>query len=327
MNFPVLLTGASGFVGGHLAQALLRRKEKIKLLVRSTSRLPFKPGASVELCEGDVTDRASVEKAMKGVRTVYHLAGLLRGADYAHYEKVNAQGTRNVCEAFARQKNKKRLVYVSSLSAAGPSPKGGALTEDDEPHPVSFYGRTKLAGERIVRSFGSKIPATILRPGAVYGPREKDVLEYFKMVKAGWVLIPGDVGLKVSFVYVDDLVQAILAAGRSPRARGETFFVSDGQSYTWVEYSAVIAKALGRSFRVVRVPMPLVQAAAYLADFKARLTGRASIVSTDKIKEAPGPGWVCSNAKIVRKLGFRPRYDIGRGVQKSVDFYLKAGWI
>ncbi len=310
-----------------MAEALGRQKKKIKLLVRSSSRLAFKPGANTQLCEGDVTDRASVEKAMRGVETVYHLAGILRGADYAQYERVNAEGTRHVCEAFARQKKKKRLVYVSSLSAAGPSAPGEALTEDAPARPVSFYGQTKLAGEEIVRSFQKKFQTVILRPGAVYGPREKDVLEYFKMVKAGWVLIPGNGSLRVSFVYVDDLVEAVLLAGKSARARGETFFVSDGQDYSWEEYSRVIAKVLGKSFRVLHVPMPLVKAAAYLADFKARLTGKASIVSTDKIKEAPGPGWVCQNSKIVRKLGFKPRYDIERGISRSLDFYLKSGWI
>ncbi|MGH7739720.1 MAG: NAD-dependent epimerase/dehydratase family protein [bacterium] len=327
MNFPILVTGASGFVGGHLVEALGRQKKKVTLLVRPTSRLAFKPTPNMRLCEGDVTDRFSVEKAMRGVETVYHLAGLLRGADYAHYEKVNVQGTRNVCEAFARQKKKNRLVYVSSLSAAGPSEKAGALTEDSPARPLSFYGQTKWGGEEIVRSYQEKMKTVILRPGAVYGPREKDVFEYFKMVKAGWVFVPGDGSLRVSFVYVADLVEAVLLAGKSPKALGQTFFVSDGRSYTWEEYSAVIGRALQKSFRILHVPMSLVKATAYLADWRARLTGKPSIVSTDKIKEAAGPGWVCSNEKIVRRLGFKPRYDIERGVRESVGFYLNAGWI
>jgi nucleoside-diphosphate-sugar epimerase len=326
MNFPILVTGASGFVGGHLVEALIRQKKKVKLLVRSSSQLAFKRTPNIQLCEGDVTDKQSVEKAMRGVETVYHLAGLLRGANYGDYEKVNVAGTRNICEAFTHQKKKKRLIYVSSLSAAGPSEIGQALTETMPARPVSFYGQTKLSGEEVVRSY-QKMKSVILRPGAVYGPREKDILEYFKMVKQGWVLIPGDGSLKVSFVYVADLVQAILLAGKSPRAPGNTFFVSDGKSHTWEDYSAVIGKTLRRSFRVLHVPMFLVKGTGYLADLKARLTGRASIVSTDKIKEAPGPGWVCSNEKIVRKLGFRPRYDIGQGIRESVDFYLKAGWL
>jgi len=327
MNFSVLLTGASGFVGGHLAEALVRKKQKIKLLVRSSSRLAFNPDSNMQLCEGDVTDPASLQKAMAGVETVYHLAGILRGPNFANYEWVNAQGTRNVCEALAREKKGKKLVYVSSLSAAGPSEINRPLTEEMPAHPVSFYGQTKLMGEEIVRSYQKKLKIVILRPAAVYGPREKDLLEYFKMVKQGWVFVPGDGAQKVSFVHVFDLVEAILLAGKSPQASGEIFFVSDGKSYTFEEFSRVIAGALGKSFRALHIPMPLVKAIAAAADMVGRITGKPGILSSDKIKEAVVPGWVCDNRKLVRKLRFKPEYDIEKGVRNSVEFYLKAGWI
>ena len=327
MNFSILLTGASGFVGGHLAEALVRRKQKVKLLVRSSSQLAFPATPLIQLCPGDVTDPESLQKAMVGVETVYHLAGVLRGPNFANYEWVNAQGTRNVCEALAQQKKGKRLVYVSSLSAAGPSEINRPLTEEMPAHPVSFYGQTKFMGEEIVRSYQKKLKTVILRPAAVYGPREKDILEYFKMVKQGWVFIPGDGAQKVSFVHVFDLVEAILLAGKSPKASGETFFVSDGKSYTFEEFSGVIAGALGKSFHTLHIPISLVKVVAAVADIIGRIRGKAIILSSDKIKEAVVPGWVCDNRKLVRKLGFKPKYDIEKGVRNSVEFYLKAGWI
>ena len=327
MKSSVLLTGASGFVGGHLAEALARQKHRVKLLVRSSIRLAFTPTAETLLCDGYVTDPASLERAMRGVDQVYHLAGILRGADFSAYERVNAQGTRNVCEALAQQKKRKKLVYVSSLSAAGPSEKDQSLTEDKPPRPVSFYGQTKLMGEEIVRSYQGKLDTVILRPAAVYGPREKDILAYFKMVKRGWVFLPGDGSQRVSFVHVFDLVDAILLAGKSPRAKGKTYFVSDGKSYTFGEFCDVIAQALGRSFRRVLVPMPWVRAAAALSDEMTRVTGKAAILSSDKIKEAEAFGWVCGNRKLVRELGWKPVMDIQKGVVNTLDFYLKAGWI
>jgi nucleoside-diphosphate-sugar epimerase len=327
MNFSILLTGASGFVGGHLAEALVRQKQKVKLLVRSSIRLAFPTTPLMQLCEVDVTDPESLQKAMVGIETVYHLAGILRGPNFANYEWVNAQGTRNVCEALVRGKKGKKLVYVSSLSAAGPSEVNKPLTEEMPAQPVSFYGQTKLMGEEIVRSYRKKLKTVILRPAAVYGPREKDLLEYFKMVKQGWVFIPGDGAQKVSFVHVFDLVEAILLAGKSPKASGETFFVSDGKSYTFEEFSRVIAGAQGKSFHTLHIPIPLVKAVAMLADMVGRITGKPGILSSDKIKEAVVPGWVCSNQRLVRKLGFKPQYDIEKGVRNSVEFYLKAGWI
>jgi len=188
---PVLITGASGFVGGHLAQALAEKNVKTKLLVRQTSRLPFAVGPNMELCYGDVTDEESLRKAAQGVKVIFHLAGALRSDDFSYYKKINVEGTRNVCEAAVRVKGLKKMVFISSLSAAGPSEAGRPIDETMTGNPVSYYGKSKLMAEDIVHSFGKKFPWTILRPGAVYGPREKDIFNYFKMVRQGLVLLPG----------------------------------------------------------------------------------------------------------------------------------------
>lgn len=187
---PVLVTGASGFVGSHLAEKLVQTGVKVKLLVRKTSKIPFKLGPQIQLCYGDVTDRESVKAAAVGAKVIYHLAGILRGSSFQKLNEVNAEGTRNVCEAALGLAGLKKLVYVSSLSAAGPSRNGKPVDENASCQPVSLYGITKLKGEEIAHSYGSRLPLTILRPGAVYGPRETDIFAYFKMVKDGWVLLP-----------------------------------------------------------------------------------------------------------------------------------------
>lgn len=327
---PVLITGASGFVGSHLAEALAREKIKTKLLVRKTSRLPFPITSQMELSYGDVTDLESVRKAVKGVKVVYHLAGILRGADFSVYQKVNAEGTRNVCHALKGEKGFRRLVYVSSLSAAGPSPLGGEIDETMPCHPVSFYGQTKRMGEEITLSYQKKFEVSILRPGAVYGPRETDIFEYFKMVRQGLVVNGGDGTQRVSFVYVADLVDAILLADRSPKAKGQIFFVSDGKSLNWNELSAHIGRTLKKSYKSFNVPLGIVRIAASLGDGVARVTGKSflpPIVSVDKLKEAGEPGWVCNNEKISKRLGFKPKVDIEKGLRNTVQFYLTAGWL
>ncbi len=313
-----------------MAEALVRQKAKVKLLVRSTSRLPFEPASSMELCYGDVTDLESLRKAVRGVKIVYHLAGLLRGADFSAYEKVNAEGTKNVCRAAETEKGIKRLVYVSSLSAAGPSTKGGEIDEKMVCHPVSFYGQTKRMGEEIVLSYRRKFEVTILRPGAVYGPRETDIFEYFKMVRQGLVVNNGDGTQKVSFIYVEDLVEAILLAAHSSKAKGQIYFVSDGKSLDWNELSAHIGWELKKPYKTFNVPLGIVRMVASLGDLFARCTGKSflpPIVSSDKIKEGQATGWVCSNRKIQRELGFKPKFDIRRGIKKAVEFYHSADWL
>jgi nucleoside-diphosphate-sugar epimerase len=326
---PVLVTGASGFVGGHLAEALARQKVKVKLLVRSNSKLAFKPTTNMELCYGDVTDLESLRKVMKGVQVVYHLAGVLRGSDFSVYRNVNAEGTRKVCQAAAENKVK-RLVYVSSLSAAGPSAESGPIDETAFPKPVSFYGQTKLMGEDIALSYQQHYPVTVLRPGAVYGPRETDIFEYFKMVANGLVVIGGGDTQKISFVYVDDLVNAVILAAHSKKAEGETYFVSDGQSYYWGDITHLIGKTLGKSFATVKLPLGLVKIVTSIGDVITGLTGKSilpPIVSGDKMKEAQVPGWACNNRKLREQLGFKPKVDIKIGIAKTVETYISAGWL
>jgi dihydroflavonol-4-reductase len=324
---PALITGASGFVGGHLAETLAAKRVRVKLLVRRTSRLPFKPGPLMEPCYGDVTDPESLKKAVKGTRIVYHLAGILRGSDRNQLENVNAQGTENVCRAMAGERGPKRLVCVSSLSAAGPSRPGKPITEADPCRPVSLYGETKLKGEQIALSYQKKFPVTVVRPAAVYGPRETDIFAYFKMVRQGLVLIPGDGRQEVSFVHVADVVDSLLLAGTSPKAVGETYFVSDGKSYRWDEFAGFVGKALKRSFITIRIPMGIVRIVAEFGELGAKITGKPTMVNRDKIKEGAAPAWVCSDAKISKQLGFRPKFNLAKGVEDTVKFYLSAGWL
>ena len=323
---PALVTGASGFVGSHLVEALARQKVKVKLLVRKTSRLPFKLTPEMELCYGDVTDFESVQKAMKGVKVVYHLAGILRGSNFSKLEQVNAQGTRNVCRAAEQEGGVRRFICVSSLSAAGPSRAKSAMDEKTPCQPACAYGETKLMGEQIALSFRKKIPMTVLRPGAVYGPRETDIFAYFKMVRQGMVLIPS-IEQKVSFIHVLDLVEAILKAAHSPKAVGQIYFVSDGKGYSWEQISAFIGKSLKKTYFTFKVPMGVVKMVAGLGEAVEKVSGKASMVNLDKIKEAYFPLWVCSNKKIREELGFNPRFEIQRGIEDTVRFYHSAGWL
>ncbi len=327
---PVLITGASGFVGSHLAETLAKQKIKIKLLVRTTSRLPFQLLPGMELCYGDVTDLESVRTATRNVRAIYHLAGVLRGSDLSSYRKVNVAGTWNICWAAAEAGTVKRLTYISSLSAAGPSEVNSEIDETMPCRPISFYGQTKLEGEKIVQAFNGKFQVSILRPGVVYGQRETDLFEYFRMVNRGLVLNSGDGNQRVSFIHVADLVEAILLASQSLKANGRTFFVSDGQDISWNELAQLIGNVLKKTYKTFNVPLGIVRIVASLGDWAASWTGKPllpPIVSKDKVKEAAAPGWVCSNRKIRRELSFTPRIDIRKGIVDTARFYLENGWL
>ncbi len=324
---PVLLTGATGFVGGHLAETLGRQGVSTRLLVRSASRLPFTPGPRCEVVLGDVTDREAVRKAMKGVRTVLHLAGVLRGFSLADYERVNVQGTRLLAEAALEAPTVRRFVFVSSLSAAGPSPFGRGLIESDTPNPVSFYGSTKLAAEKeVARILRRRVSWVILRPGAVYGPREKDIFQYFQMANRGVAFLPGRGTQTVSYVHVDDLVDAILRAAASPRASGKTYFAAS-DDVDWARLIELIGQALGKRVLTLKIPLPLVKLVAVISEGVGRFRGKAAILNRDKVKEAAQPAWICDAGRLRRELAWKPRWDLAAGIRHAAESYKRAGWL
>lgn len=325
LTHTVLVTGATGFVGGHLVEALARQGTPVRLLVRDARRLAFPLTKGMEIVKGDVTDASSLEAAVKGATTVLHLAGVLKGLRFEDYERVNAGGTRLLCEAMARAGGAKRLVLVSSLAAAGPCERGQVRTEKDPDAPVSFYGTSKRMGEEIARGFSDRFEVTVLRPGAVYGPRDRDVFEYFKMVRSGIVLLHGDGGQQMSFVHVDDVVQAVLLAAEVPSAAGRTFFVADGEVSTWGAMLRIAGEAMGRKFIEIHVPIPVVGVVAGVADLVARFRGRPGILNQDKVKEARGGAWTCSIEEARKTLGYQPRWALREGVAHTIDWYRRQG--
>ncbi|NOT07000.1 MAG: NAD(P)-dependent oxidoreductase, partial [Gemmatimonadales bacterium] len=207
----VLVTGATGFVGGHLVDALLRRGDTVTALVRSRAKGEALAKRGVTPAPGDLADDAALRAAARGQEVVYHLAGLVAAHSEAEFQTVNADGTARLVAAVAAGAPSARLVLVSSMAAAGPSPAGGKLTGTEPARPVTAYGRSKLAGERAVAE--GPLPWTILRPPAVYGPGDLELLRVFKATAFGAVPVFGGGGQELSMVYGPDLAEAIAAAG------------------------------------------------------------------------------------------------------------------
>ena len=206
---------------------------------------------------------------------------------------------------------------LGSLAAQVGAPGFEVIVVDD--------GSREMAPD-FIREWSRYFPVTVVRPAAVYGPREADIFAYFKMVRQGLVAIPR-LTQKVSFIHVLDLVDAMIQAVHSPQAVGQVYFVSDGKSYSWEEFSGFIGQCLKKSYLTFKVPMGIVKMVAVLGELAEKLTGKASILNVDKVKEAAFSSWVCSNRKICQGLGFNPRFEIQRGIENTVQFYHSAGWL
>jgi nucleoside-diphosphate-sugar epimerase len=314
-----LVTGASGFIGRRLVMELARRGGETACLVRRTSRTAPIRDLPVEFVLGDLGDVSSLVSAVKGREYVFHLAGVIRSVDGPALDAANTLGTRNLLDACLRAApGLKRFVFVSSIAAAGPSPEGKSLNEDDEPRPVSDYGRSKLAAEHIVLSAKDKLPVTIIRPPNVIGPGSKEIARAAALLGKRLVPSLGDCRPRTSLIDVDDLVTALLLAAESPRSAGQTYFVTDGRSYAWREITAALAEELGVGRFTFKVPFGIQILAARLSETAARFTRRPPFLTREIVRAGRDHFWIYDGSKAGRELGFRPRYGMRESVRRAV---------
>lgn len=323
----VLVTGANGFLGSHLVEELLSRGQQVRGLVRRTSDLRWLEGLDLELAYGEVTDPASLPAAVREAQIVYHLAGVTKARSQPDYDRVNHQGTVNLLEA-CRQHHPglEKFVLVSSLAAAGPSAEGRLLRETDLCRPVSDYGRSKLLAEQAAALFMDRLPITVVRPPAIYGPRDKDFLVYFGMLRRHLRPLLGWGERRLSICHVRDAAVGIILAGQSPRSAGQIYFIS-GQETTWDELTRIMTAALKVRTLTVRVPLFAVHLAAFWAEMFAPLMREAPVLDRRKAREMSQRCWTCDWSKARDELGYRPSVPLLEGIRETVEWYREAGWL
>jgi nucleoside-diphosphate-sugar epimerase len=321
----ILLTGASGFVGSHILDSLRDRGLSTAVLLRPTSNYrfiaPHLPG--IEIRPGSIDDPQSLAKAMTGISHVVHCAGATKARRISDFYQVNQVGTRNVVAA-ANAQNVKRLIHVSSLAAAGPATPERPAREEDPPQPVSEYGKSKLAGEDEVRN-RSQGEYVILRPSAVYGPRDEELLRLFKAVKRH--LLPRTGHQALSLVFVRDLAQTVIHCLDHPAAVAKTYFVAARERVTATRLAAEIAANL----KIWTLPLPLpaffLWAMCLAQEVRTRLTGKASVLSLQKYAELHAPGWVCDPSRLERETAQVCTTGLKEGVAETLAWYRQNHWL
>jgi dihydroflavonol-4-reductase len=323
-----LVTGAAGFIGSHLVEALLQRGVQVKCLVRPTSHVTWVQGLPVEIIYGDCQDQDSLGPGVKGVDLVFHLAGATRAIDAKTYFEVNALGTENLVLACLEHHTRlQKFIYLSSLAAAGPGRNGGKKKESDHCSPVSPYGSSKRRGEELALSQAHELPLLILRPAAVYGPRDKAFLALFQcLAKRIKPSFSGGVH-HLSLCSVQDLVGAILLAAETPTKNGEIFFLSDGQDYRIEEINDIFAQAMEVTAFRLRLPSPVLFGLAAVAEYFAKVSGKPALISRGRAEEMIQPNWLCDITKARTLLGFEPQISLALGAKLTFDWYRKENWL
>ncbi|MFO7894539.1 MAG: NAD-dependent epimerase/dehydratase family protein [Longimicrobiales bacterium] len=318
----ILITGATGFVGSHLVEALAAQGARARVLVRETSDTSFLDRHGFETVMGSLGDEASLRKAVAGTRTVLHMAAATRALDADTFHRINAKGTENLVAALKAEGGDQRLVYLSSLAAVGPA-EGRPVRPGDEPRPLTAYGRSKRAGERAVleRAAGG----AVIRAPAVYGPRDRDLLPFFRLARSGILPVVGPPDRRVQLVHAGDLAAAMVAAANVRGATG-VYHVAEPRAYAWDEILGLMAETMGRRGRRIRVPVAVVKTAAAVSEGVARLTRRPVIFDRDKAKELMAE-WLCETETARQELGFEAEVVLADGLRETADWYRTYGWL
>jgi len=326
----ILITGATGFIGSHLAELLVDKGYQVRALVRSTSNTRFVSHLPIEYVEGNITVVDTLRAAVEGVDMIYHVAGLTAARSREEYFRGNAEATSHLLEAAARYApDLRRFVHLSSQTAVGPASSPEHPADESWPFaPITVYGQSKAESERVVHRMMGTIPATIVRAPAVYGERDPEILRFFKMVSVGVAPMIGFDRKLVSLVHVGDLVRGYVLAGEHPRAVGETYFISSEEFYAWDEVGRVTARVMGRRFVVnVRVPHAIAYAAAGVSGFVGRFQQKPPVFNFEKGRDITRKYWICSVDKAVRDLGYEQQVPIEEGVARTVAWYRHHKWL
>jgi len=323
-----LVTGATGFIGSHLVEALLQRGDQVRCLLRNLRGLKWLEGLPIEVVQGNCNDKSSLKGAVTGVDQLFHLAGVTKAVDEKTYFEVNAYGTENLVQAcLEHNPSLQKFIYLSSQAAAGPCQNGGQKKETDLCEPVSPYGQSKRMGENLALAHAQEVPLLILRPSAVYGPRDRDIYTFFKLLSKKIKPCFYSQEQRISLCFVKDIVQAILLASERKEESGEIFFLSDGQDYLMEDISDIFASAMGVNPICIRLPEWMIYGVASLSEYLSKVTGKPALLSRGKVEEMVQKNWVCDITKARTVLGFKPLVSLAEGARLTFEWYKKENWL
>ncbi len=323
-----LVTGGTGFIGSHLVELLLHRGYTVRCLIRKSSDTKWLKGHEVEFVEGGLFDHKSLRAAVSGVDLVFHSAGVTKAKKKEEYFRGNVNGTKNLLEAVrASNPQLKRFVHVSSQTAVGPSQSKTPITEEVIARPITTYGESKWKAEQECHVMMEDIPITIVRPPAVYGPRDKDIFEYFNTMNKG---LQASVGLHdkfVSLIHVSDLVRGFLLAGKSEVATGKTYFIASSKVYDWKEIGEVTRRVLNRKTISLRIPEFGIYMVAAVAEFMARFSSSPALINFEKARDMVQDFWTCDSSSAERDFGFKQEIPLEEGIRSTIEWYRAHGWL
>lgn len=322
----VLITGANGFVGSRLCRRLIDDGYQVYAGIREGCDGTLIEGLDMKIRFGDVTHPEELPEMIKDIDVIIHNAGLVKVKKIEDFYLVNEQGTENIIKAAVESGTAKKFILISSMAAAGISPRGIPRTEEMPPIPVTNYGRSKLAGEKKALEYKDKIELVILRPSGIYGPGDKEMFSFFQTLNNRIKPYLGSPSRRLQLLHVDDLALAVSTAITKTVRSGSIYFIAEKNSHSYAELVGYLRKAVGRVALPIYIPGFSLKVIAWITESFLKLFGKVPMLTVDKTKELLG-NFEVSIEKAETELGFEPEYDFPTGAVQTVHWYRLEGWL
>jgi nucleoside-diphosphate-sugar epimerase len=322
------VTGGTGFIGSHTVEQLIAEGYHVRCLIRPNQvNVRWLQGLPVDFIQGDLMNLPSLSNFLEDAEYIIHIAGITKAKHKNDFYPGNVATTNNLLLAASQLKHLKKFCFISSLTAVGPSPTGISLNETEHCHPITAYGESKRQAECVCRNFSDKLPIVIIRPPAVFGPRDTDILEIFKWVSRGFKPILGSSAKSLSLVYAPDLAQGIIRATLDTRTIGETYNIADPKIYAFSSVIDYLATLVHKRTIQVYLPKGLVYTMAALAQCTSFLNKGPAVLNIEKARDLLQTHWVADPRKIFEHIGFKTSTSMQDGIEKTYHWYKNSGWL
>lgn len=324
----IFLTGATGFLGSHVVDALREKGHELKALVRPTSSLRRLKEQGVELVPGQIPQSASLSEALSGIDAVVHLAGLIKSLRKEDFFKVNTEGTAYLAEQILRASPRPRLlIHISTVVAVNPRQGEDYCLSAERGPALSYYGESKRQAELALTVLKDKVQTIILRPPVLYGPRDGEFLPLFRMIGRGLAPMYRGGENQLSVCYGPDTARAVADLLELSSTKDGVYCLDDGEIHSWRSLAAAIARVMGKNPLFLPLRDPMMYSAALVNQVWAQLRRRPDIFTLNKMREMRQARWVCGYSKLQSDIGWKPHTSVETGMDKTYQYYRKEGFL